>query len=115
MNLDKLGLKFKIHSTGAQIIEKGQLKNEELLNFIENEDVYYTDKNYEAKAFRSLDILKGIDLEIADEKFFERWGRSIIFKIFAFNIIEFKKALVNKVNDMKDFGKIIFILMIKLI
>ena len=107
LNYDKLEIKFKIHITGLEMIKKGELKNEEFLNFIENEDIYFIDKNYEGKGFRPIAVLKGIDLEIADEKFFERWEKSIIFKIFAFNDYEFKKQLIDKINDMKDFGKLL--------
>ena len=103
LNYDKLAIKFKIHNTGLQIIEKGELKNEAFLNFIENEDIYFKDKNYEGKGFRPIAALKGIDLEKADEKFFDRWEKSNIFKIYAFNDYEFKKALIDKVDDMKDF------------
>ena len=107
LNYDKLAIKFKIHNTGLQIIEKGELKNEEFLNFIENEDIYFKDKIYEGKGFRPIAALKGIDLEKADEKFFDRWEKSNIFKIYAFNDYEFKKALIDKVDDMKDFGKLL--------
>ena len=107
LNYDKLGIKFKIHNTGLQMIEKGEIKNEEFLNFIENEDIYFQDKNYEGKGFRPISVLKAIDLEKADEKFFDRWEKSNIFKIFSFNDYEFKKTLIDKVNDMKDFGKLL--------
>jgi len=105
-NSDKLGLKMKIHATGLLAIEKGELKNEELIDFIENEDIYFKDRNYESKGFRPLSVLKGIDLENADDKFFEKWNKSNIFKIYSFIDIEFKKELINKIDDMKDFGKL---------
>ena len=85
---------MKIHATGLLAIEKGELKNEELIDFIENEDIYFKDRNYESKGFRPLSVLKGIDLENADDKFFEKWNKSNIFKIYSFIDIEFKKELI---------------------
>ena len=107
LNAEKFELKKKIHETGLEAIKKGELKNEALIDFIENDDVYFTDKVYETKRDRTLDILNGIDLETMDDKFYEKWNKSSIFKIFSFIDYDFKQALVNKVIDMKDFGKIL--------
>ena len=107
LSLEKLDLRSKIHNTGLHVIEKGGLKNEQLLDFIENDDDYFKENRYENKAYRPLTILKGIDLEKANEIFFERWEKSNIFKIFEFNEIDFKKELVNKIDNMKDFGKLL--------
>ena len=109
---DKLELRQKIHNTGLGAIEKGNLKNEELIDFIENDDIYFKERyykgeSYESKNNRPLKILKGIDLECADDKFYDRWNKSIIFKIFSFCDYDFKKELINKVDDMKDFGKLL--------
>jgi len=81
-NPDKLTLKMRIHTTGLLAIEKGELKNEELIDFIENDDIYFKDRNYESKGFRPLTVLKGIYLEKADDKFFDIWNKSSIFKIY---------------------------------
>ena len=107
LNLEKLQLKEKIHMTGLNLIEKGAMKNIELIDFIENDDVYFKDKNFESKRDRPLTILKGIDLETADDKFFEVWNKSSIFKIFSFCEYDFKKELINKVENMKYFGKLL--------
>ena len=107
LSLEKLDLRSKIHNTGLHVIEKGGLKNEQLLDFIENDDDYFKENRYENKAYRPLTILKGIDLEKANEIFFERWEKSNIFKIFEFNEIDFKRELVNKIDNMKDFGKLL--------
>jgi len=100
-------IKMKIHKIGLSLIEKGELKNEELIEFIENEDIYFKDKKFESKGFRPLSVLKGIDIEKADDKFFKKWNESSFFKIFSFIDDEFKKALIDLVNDMKDFGKLL--------
>ena len=89
------------------MIEKGILKNEELINFIENEDVYFKEKAFESIKNRPLLILKGIDLETVNDKFFEMWNSSSIFKIFSFCDYQFKKELINKVDNMKYFGKLL--------
>ena len=107
LNLDKLDLRQKIHNTGLEAIEKGYLKNEELIDFIEKDDIYFKEKAYESKYYRPLKILKGIDLKSADDKFYDRWNKSTIFKIFSFCDYDFKKGLINKVDDMKDFGKLL--------
>ena len=44
LNAEKFKLKRKIHETGLDAIKKGELKNEALIDFIENEDVYFKDK-----------------------------------------------------------------------
>ena len=107
LNAEKFELKKKIHETGLEAIKKGELKNEALLDFIENEDIYFKDNKYENKKYRTLEVLNGIDLETVDDKFYEKWNKSSIFKIYSFNDFEFKKALVNKVHDMKNFGKLL--------
>ena len=109
-NPDNLELNMKIHKTGLLLIENGKLKNEALINFIENEDIYFQDKKYESKEFRPLDILKGIDIEKADDKFFKKWNESNIFKIYSFIDDEFKKELINLIDDMQDFGKLLKLL-----
>ena len=107
LNLEEYNLKEKIHETGLEEIKKGELKNESLIDFIENDDVYFKDNKYATKKYRTLEILKGIDLETVDDKFYEKWNNSSIFKIYSFIDSEFKQALVNKVDDMKDFGKLL--------
>ena len=106
-NLKNFELEKKIHETGLEAIKKGELKNEALLDFIENEDIYFKVRKCENKKDRTLEVLNGIDLEKVDDKFYEKWNKSSIFKIYSFNDYEFKKALVNKVHDMKNFGKLL--------
>ncbi len=76
LNLENFNLNQKIHITGLQMIEKGIWKNEELIDFIENEDVYFKEKAFESIKNRPLLILKGIDLETVNDKFFEMWSTS---------------------------------------
>ena len=46
-------------------------------------------------------------MENADDDFYDRWNKSTIFKIFSSWDYDFKKELINKVDDMKDFGKLL--------
>ena len=107
LDYEKLNLELKIHNTGIISILKEKLKNESLIDFIQNKDLYFKDKKYSSKKYRPLEILQGIDLDSADEKFLEIWKNSEIFKIYSFCDYEFKKELINKVTDMKDFGKLL--------
>ena len=38
--------------------------------------------------------------------FFDKWNKINIFKLFLLNDYDFKKELINKIKDMKDFGKL---------
>ena len=114
LNDKKLNLIEKIHNNGLEAIKKGEIKNENLLNFIQNEDIYFIDKKYESDLYRPLSILKGIDLDTADQKFYELWQFSKIFEIYSFND-SFKKKLIDKIYDMKDFGKVCLLFNIKTI
>ena len=105
-SLGKLNLNEKIHMTGLQAIEKGILKNEELINFIEKDDDYYKEKTFELTINGPKLIIKGIDLETMNDKFFEIWSNSNICQI-VFSEYNFKKELVNKVNNMKYFGNLL--------
>ena len=105
-NIDKNienDLNNKINESIINMINKTKLKNLELLDYIENN--FY--KFYDSLNFSKSYILNGIDLETVDDNFFEKWNKINIFKLFSSNDYEFKKALINKVNDMKDFGKLL--------
>ena len=67
-----------IHETAVEMIKIGQLKNLELLNFIENEDVYFIEdkRDYKNLSYRPLCVFDGFDLESMDEKFFDTFDYS---------------------------------------
>ena len=101
-----------IHETALEMIEKGQLKNEELLDFIEKEDIYFMEnkKEYENYHYRPLSVLNGFDLDNLNDKFYEKWNKVNILKKYIFNgerKYYAEKALIDKINHMKDFGKLI--------
>ena len=101
-NIEK-DLNNKINEVLLNMLNKSKLKNSELLDYIEN-NIY---KFCDLFIFRVSYVLNGIDLETADENFFEKWNKINPFKLFSLNDYEFKSALVNKVNNMKDFGKLL--------
>ena len=108
LNIKNLKLTRKIHETGLEAIKKGELKNEALIDFLENDDIaYFKDINYETDKDSALEAIKGIDLETVDDKFYEKWHKSNIFQLYSFIDYDFKKTLANKINDMKDFGKLL--------
>ena len=106
LSSEKLGLIEKIHNTGINLIEQGELKNESLLDFIQI-DSYFFDRNKEKKFYRPLSILKGLDFESMTDNFFEKWKTSNIFIIYNFDITNFKTALINSINDIKYLGKLL--------
>ena len=86
---------------------QGKLKNEELLDFIDD-DAYFKENIYESFAYRPLAFLEGIDLEIVGEKFYEKWHKVDIFKKFSFSKeAKAEKKILNKIIYMKDFGKLL--------
>ena len=99
-----------IHVTALDMIEKGELKNEELLDFLENDDIYFIEnkKDYLSKYYRPLDIFKGFDLENTKENFYEKWNKINLFKKYSFtNSYNAEKLMIEKINHMKDFWKIL--------
>ena len=41
------------------------------------------------------------------EKFFEKWETSNIFNIYSFSGSEFKTRIIDKIEDIKNFGKLL--------
>ena len=70
-----------IHETGLLLSEIGKLKNINLLHFIKKDD-YYNLKNYKNISFRSLDILKGLDINTFNENFYLEWKKMNWYDIF---------------------------------
>jgi len=111
-NIDKnlktgnLNLTQKIHKVGLDSIREGNLKNEEVLDFIKI-DTYFYDHRCANKYSRPLDIVKGLDFDTMTENFFAQWNNSNIFKIYSFADNDFKTKIVDHVSDMKHFGKLL--------
>ena len=99
-----------IHETALEMIKKGELKNDELLDFIGNDDIYFIEnKNeYFNLNYRPLAVFDGFDLENINDKFCEKWNKVNIFKKYSFlNNNNAEKYLIDKINHMKDFWKLL--------
>ena len=103
---NKMNLVEKIHNSGIEAIKNGTLKNEELLYFI-NIDKYFSDTKYASPFYRTYDIVKGLDFEEMNDNFINQWNATNIYKIYSFGDYELKRRIVEKVQDMKYFGKLL--------
>ena len=96
----------KIHKIGLDSIKAGILKNEDILLFIKN-DIFFSDNRFANEIKRPLDIIDGLDFDAMTSDFYSQWNKSNIFDIFSFKNFEFKYKIVNKINDMKYFRKML--------
>ena len=99
-----------IHETALEMIQKGELKNEELLDFIEKDDIYFIEnkREFQNVIYRPFTLFEGFDLENVNEQFYEKWNKVNLFKKFSFsNYYYAEKAMINKISHMKDFGKLL--------
>ena len=96
----------KIHKIGLESIKAGILKNEDILLFIKN-DIFFSDNRFANEINRPLDIIDGLDFDTMTSDFYSQWNKSNIFDIFSFEGFEFKYKIVNKINDMKYFRKML--------
>ena len=108
----KLGLEHIheiIHKNALEMIAKGELKNEELLDFINNEDIFYNIKTYENLKHRPLEVFDGFDLDDDNELFYKKWNEVKIFEKYRFTNDFYigEKRMIKKINHMKDFGKLL--------
>ena len=93
-----------IHNTGLKLSMEHKLKNIEILNFIRRDDYYNDSFNYGKKAYRSLDILNGLDPKSFNEEFYLEWKKIDWYKIFEHQYIEgFLPRVSNLIKDLKDF------------
>ena len=100
-----------IHETGIEMIKEGKLKNLELLDFIENEDIFFIEdkRDYKNLIYRPICVFDGFDLENMDEKFFEKWNKVNLFKKYPYTggKMYAEKYIIDKINDMKYLGKLL--------
>ena len=110
LDLDYKDFNKKIHNTAIEMIKKGELKNVELLNFIENEDIFFTDENiYEDINYRPLEIFDGFDLSNDNDEFYKKWNEVKVFEKYRFDDDFYigERIMINKINHIKDFGKLL--------
>ena len=111
-SIQKIDKKFKykydivkiIHENGLIFVNTGQLKNIELLEFLEKDEFYQNKKNQNKKNESSLDIFNGIEIETLNEKFFNKWKKINFPKIFELIFNEFLKKIASLIKKMKYFG-----------
>ena len=100
-----------MQETAIEMIKSGELKNLELLEFIEKVDIYFIEDkiNYKNLAYRPLILFDGFDIERMDEIFFEKWQKINIFKKYSYtgDKMYAEKYIIDKVNDMKYLGKLL--------
>jgi len=103
----------KIHLTGLDLIKIGILKNEDLLDFIDKDEFFKANSDYNTENNIPLFILDGIILETINKTFFKRWKKSRLLKGYQNmlkNKLEFKskfeKAFIYKAQSITDFEKI---------
>ena len=101
---------YKIHDTGVELINQGKIKNNDLLEFIEN-DIYIKDlKTHPNIIYRPISILeKGLDIENLNKEFYEKWKNLHIFELFKNHKLNFHKVIINKINSMKNFKILYYI------
>ena len=101
LSSDKLGLNQKYHNIGINLINNGILNNEKLLDFIQI-DSYFFGRNID-KNNTYLTILKGLDFENMTDIFYQKWKISGVLALFN----NFKNQLIEQLNDIKIFGKVL--------
>ena len=97
----------KIHLTGLDLIKNNILKNDDLLNFIDNDEYFKDNTSYDNEDIKPLYVLNGFELESIDESFFTKWKKSNILKAYKFIFkSKFEKALIYKAKNFTDIVKI---------
>ena len=91
------------------MIKKGKLKNEELLDLIENEEIFLNKTNNQ-KLELNVYAFRGFDINSMNEKFFEKWNKINFFQKYSFSKKDFYSEISDKINHMKDFGKLLKLL-----
>ena len=87
------------------MIKEGQLKNIKLLNYIED-DIYFKSDKFKSELYRPFLVFEnGIDLENINNEFFEKWNKIGILNIYSFDEISVCKIIINKIKKIKDFWK----------
>ena len=100
---NKKDMDLIIHDTAIDIINRGEMKNNEILKFIKN-DIFFTSNKYKKDYFRPLTILNKINIESIDEQFFNIWHTIKFNEIYSEWKDEFYNTLADLIKNIKDFG-----------
>ena len=92
-----------IHDTGIDIINRGEMKSNEILNFIASDTLFISDK-YKTEQYRPVTILSKIKIEEIDEQFFIIWRRIKFNQIYSDYMENFYNTIANLIQNIKDFG-----------
>ena len=92
-----------IHDTGIDIINRGEMKSNEILNFIASDTLFTSDK-YKTEQYRPVTILSKIKIEEIDEQFFIIWRRIKFNQIYSDYMENFYNTIANLIQNIKDFG-----------
>ena len=96
-----------IHDSEYKIINNGELKNEKLLDFFENNYIKpIKNSNNEMKINFPFFFLNGIDLDTAKDNFYNKWNELNILSFINNNEKDFIQNLINKITKMENYEKI---------
>ena len=95
-------IKILIHTIGYNTMIIGENNNMEILDFLINDDIY-SKKNVKDNFHKDYEILRKLDIELMDDKFFEKYERYKIYTFFEENYLKFIQMFY-KINDVKYFG-----------
>ena len=93
------GMDMIIHETGINLINRGEMKNNEILDFIAS-DLFFNSKNYEKLYYRPVTILSKINIEEIDDKFLKRWRTINFNQIFFYQIEKFYNTIADLVKNL---------------
>ena len=101
-----LDIKKEILDSVVNMIKEGMLKNNELLKFIK-ENYYILNNKNESLLYKPLEIFEGIDLNNTNEEFYKLWKEVNLLKLYSFLGHRHEKIIIDKINHMKDFSKLL--------
>ena len=100
---NKKDMDLIIHETGLDIINRGEMKSNEILDFISS-DIFFTSNSYKKDYFRPVTILSKIKVEEIDEQFLKSWRNINFNQIYCDWIEKFYNTIADLIKNIKDFG-----------
>ena len=96
----------KIHDNVKELNKKNKMKNNQILDVVNNIDEYYYSKDYDTSE-KELDIIDNINVSEIDEEFTEKYRQTDFNVIFKGNFDAFIKKLFEKSKTFRDLNKLI--------
>ena len=100
---NKKDMDLIIHETGLDIINRGEMKSNEILDFIAS-DIFFTSNSYKKDYFRPVTILSKIKVEEIDEQFLKSWRNIKFNQIYCDWMEKFYNTIADLIKNIKDFG-----------